>query len=287
MAPRQNGQQAGVDRAGPTDDTALVAQTFRAAADAAQSPSDARSEKKPDDEKMSLFWRVFGGTILSICALVGITVFNNVSSTLSELRSEVNKANEARALADAAMVRKDEFQSRMTSNWDRVQGLQQQNTAQAATMTSLKTEIDGLKERLTKQAADGEALKKDATASVETVKKDLAALEVMKERLAAVAQEMKGSRDDFSKLRADVDKNQAYDLERRDRRDGQYKQIDETLKELQKGLQDCREKLARLEGQYGPPAPKKNNRPAPKDGPEKASMPAKSAPPIPPSKGDE
>jgi hypothetical protein len=290
VAPRQNGQQAGVDRVSPTDDTALVAQTFRAAADAAQSPSDARPDKKADDEKMSLFWRVFGGTILSICALVGITVFNNVSSTLSELRSEINKANEARALAVSEMVRKEEFQGRMTSSWDRVQTLQQQNNIQNATLTSLRTEIDGLKERLTKQAADGEAMKKDATASVETVKKDLAALEVMKERLAAVAQEMKAGRDDFAKLRADVDKNQAYDFERRDRRDGQYKQIDETLKELQKGLQDCREKLARLEGQYGPPAPatpKKNNRPAPKDSPEKAPMPAKSAPPIPPSKGDE
>jgi chromosome segregation ATPase len=174
----------------------------------------------------------------------------------------------------------------MTSSWDRVQNLQQQNNAQNATLTSLRTEIDVLKERLAKQASDGEALKKDATASVEAVKKDLAALEVMKERLAAVALEVKGGRDDLAKLRADVDKNQAYDLERRDRRDGQYKQIDEALKELQKGLQDCREKLARLEGQYGPPAPKKNPRTTPKDGPEKAPMPEKSAPPIPPSKGD-
>ena len=290
MGPRQNGQEDGVDRRGRTDDTALVAQTFRAAADAAQSPSDSKPDTKTDEEKLSLFWRVFGGTILSICALVAITLFNNLSSTIAELRSEINKSNEARALAVSEMVRKEEFQSRMTSSWDRVQSLQQQNNTQNATLTSLRTEIDVLKERLAKQTADGETLKKDATASVETVKKDLAALEVMKERLAAVALEVKGSRDDLAKLRADVDKNQAYDFERRDRRDGQYKQIDETLKELQKGLQDCREKTARLEGQYGPPAPatpKKNPRPAPKDDPEKAPMPTKSAPPIPPSKGDE
>ncbi|HVK16358.1 MAG TPA: hypothetical protein VM533_05370 [Fimbriiglobus sp.] len=290
MGPRQNGHDDGLDRRARTDDTALVAQSFRAAADVAQSPSDSKPEKKGDDEKISLFWRVFGGTILSIAALVTITIFNNVSSTLSELRSEVNKANEARTQLVADMVKKEEFQTRMKSNWDRVLTLQQQNNTQAATMTSLKTEIDGLKERLTKQAADGEAMKKDANASVETVKKDLATLEVMKERLAGLALEMKGGREDFSKLRADVDKNQAYDFERRDRRDGQYKQIDETLKELQKGLQDCREKLARLEGQTAPPTPtvpKKNPRPAPKDGPEKAPMPPKSAPMIPPSKGDE
>lgn len=279
MGPRQNGQQLRADRDSPTDDTALVAQTFRAAADVAQSPSDSKPEKKTDDEKMSLFWRVFGGTILSICALVAVTLFNNLNSTIGELRAEINKANEARALAVAEMVRKEEFQSRMTSSWDRVQNLQQQNNAQNATLTSLRTEIDGLKERLARQATDGEAVRKDSAASVETVKKDLASLEVLKERLAALALETKAGRDDLSKLRADVDKNQAYDFERRDRRDAQYKQIDESLKELQKGLQDCREKLARLEGQYGPTAPatpKKNNtRPAKKDDPETAPMPSK------------
>lgn len=290
MAPRQNGQQEGIERGNRTDDTALVAQTFRAAADAAQAPSDNRSEKKVDDEKISLFWRVFGGTILSIGALVAITLFNNLSSTIAELRAEINKANEARALAVAEMVRKEEFQSRMTSSWDHVQTLQQQNNTQNATLTSLKTEIDGLKERLTKQTSDADAVKKESAAAADALKRDVAALELVKERLAAVALEMKASRDDFSKLRADVDKNQAYDFERRDRREVQCKQIEETLKELQKGLQDCREKLARLEGQYGPPAPatpKKNPRPTPKDDPEKAPMPTKSAPPIPPSKGDE
>jgi archaellum component FlaC len=262
------------------DDTPVVAQALRAAADVAQAPTDARREKK-DEERMSLFWRVFGGTILSIAALVIITLFNNVTSTITDLRSELVRANDARATAitelradlaksteaRADLIRKDEFNSRMTSSWDRLQNLQQQNNTQNATLTSMKTEIDGLKERLTRQATEGdtirkdvgaivEGLKKDQSATTETMKKDIAALEIVKERLMTMATDLKGMRDDYAKVRTEVDKNQAYDFERRDRRDTQYKHIDEAIKELQKGLQDCREKLARFEGQYTPSSKK-------------------------------
>ncbi|HEY1190392.1 MAG TPA: hypothetical protein VGE74_22350, partial [Gemmata sp.] len=50
------------------------------------------------------------------------------------------------------------------------------------------------------------------------------------------------------KLGTDVERNKQSDLERKALRDSQHKQVEESLKELQKGLQDCREKLARLEG---------------------------------------
>jgi hypothetical protein len=65
--------------------------------------------------------------------------------------------------------------------------------------------------------------------------------------------DLKASRDEVMKLRQDVDRNQTQDLERRDRRDSQMKTVDETLKELTKGLQECREKLARLEALTTPP----------------------------------
>ena len=37
---------------------------------------------------MSLFWRVFGGTILSIVALAAVTLYNNLSNGISDLRAE-------------------------------------------------------------------------------------------------------------------------------------------------------------------------------------------------------
>ena len=35
------------------------------------------------DERMSLFWRLFGGTILSIVALAAITVYNSLNTGIS------------------------------------------------------------------------------------------------------------------------------------------------------------------------------------------------------------
>ena len=49
-------------------------------------------------------------------------------------------------------------------------------------------------------------------------------------------------------VQQELERNKASDLERKTSRDIQAKQVEDALKELQKGLQDCREKLARLEG---------------------------------------
>lgn len=294
VTPKRSENGDGLEFTGRTDSTPSITQVLRAVDEASKAGRLAAPDKK-DDERISLFWRVFGGTILSIGALVVITLFNNVVSTISELRAEVSKANEARntAVAElrtelakasearADLVRKDEFNTRMTSSWDRMQTLQQQNNTQNATLTSLKTEIDGLKERAAKQTADIDAARKDGATTVdavkkeqaainETVKKDVAALDLLKEKLVALTADLKIDREEVQKLRQDVSRNQAYDLERKERRDTQFKQVDETMKELTKGLQDCREKLARLEGLYapptpvGPPAPKKQptSRPA-------------------------
>jgi hypothetical protein len=121
---------------------------------------------RADDERISLFWRVFGGTILSIGALVAITLFNNLMSTITELRSEINKINDHRA----ELVKKDEFNTRMTSTWERVQALQTQNNTQNAALTSQRTELDGYKERLTKQATDIDAARKDAATALDGLK---------------------------------------------------------------------------------------------------------------------
>ena len=82
--------------------------------------------KKSDEERISIFWRVFGGTLLSIVALVAITLFNTLNNALSEMRSDIARLNEARA----DVVKKDEFNARTTGTWDRVQALQTQLAGQ-------------------------------------------------------------------------------------------------------------------------------------------------------------
>jgi DNA repair exonuclease SbcCD ATPase subunit len=188
---------------------------------------------RQDDEKLSLFWRVFGGTILSIIALGAITLYNNLSSSIAELRGELNRERETRA----EMVKKDEFNSRGNSQSDRIR-----------TLEGLKAEFEGLKERASANAASLDGLKKDVGGTADIVKKDAAALDVLKEKAASAASDLKSIHDDVMKVQQEQERNRTSDLERKTSRDIQHKQVEDSLKELQKGLQDCREKLARMEG---------------------------------------
>lgn len=180
---------------------------------------------KTGEERLSVFWRVFGGTLISVAALVAITVFNSMNGNISELRNEVSRLHEAKAEA----AKKDDLNALRT---------------QLATYAEYRREIDSLKERATKHRAELDEMKKEATA-----------VEMLKEKLTGVSADAKCAKDDLAKLRQDVDKNQAYDLERRDRRDVQHKQTEETLKDIQKNLLEAREKIARLEGQQSPMKP--------------------------------
>ena len=182
-------------------------------------------KEKGDDEKVSVFWRIFGGTILSIVALAGITLYNNLTSNIAELRAEVSRLNEGKA----EWAKKDD-----------VQGLRTQLTMQ----TAYRGEIDSLKERASKARAESDSLRKEVTA-----------IEGVKEKLAALAPDCKAGLDETNKLRQELAKNQAGDLSRQEFRDTQMKKLDETLKELQKALSEAREKIARLEGQQSPMKP--------------------------------
>lgn len=266
-------------------------ETMRSAVD---SGSEKPAEKK-DEEKMSLFWRVFGGTILSIITLIAINIFNNLSSSIAELRSELNREREARA----EFIKKDEFNSRVTSQYERIRGLD-----------SLKIELEAIKERVQNNAATIESIKRDTLAAIESMRKDItnnaegikkdsatievlreritslealkkeiATLETLKDRQATAAADLKSLREELNKLSGEVERNKAADLERKALRDSQYKVVEDTMKELQKGLQDCREKLARLEASKaaepaGPPArpnpPNNNSNAAPPPQPEES-----------------
>ena len=125
--------------------------------------------KPTDEERMSLFWRVFGGTILSIVALVAITLYNNLNGGISDLRQELSREREARA----GLVKKDDADTRAKSQWDRIRLVE-----------GYKAEIEAIKERTAATAVAIEGVKKDAAAGVEAVKRETTGLEVLKERIA-------------------------------------------------------------------------------------------------------
>lgn len=255
------------DRRGGRDQELTAEMESLRAADAAGRATDAPDKgdaKASDDDKVSVFWRVFGGTILSIAALLTITLFNNLSGSISDLRAEVAKLNEAKA----------EFAKK-----DDVNGLR----LQAATYANYRAEIDSLKERATKYRTELDDARKALTAALDAqrkedaaardaLRKELVGLDALKERVLTVAVDLKATREDVGKVRTDVDKNQAADNERRDQRTAQMKQLEDLVKELGKAVQETREKVARLEGLTGPPrseptvTPPKGPNPRPKSG---------------------
>ena len=257
------------------DNLSLQAQVLRLAAE-----SGAKKHKHGlNEEKISLFWRVFGGTIISIVALFALTFFNNMTNAISDLRADLTRANEARTSAVVELhneltrandsrgdlIRKDEFNNRLTSVWTRMQAAEKLDADQIATLTAAKAELTETKERLAKHTADLEVLHKEMSMGLEKMKRDqgdfidstkkeMALSAVMKERLANLIADLKEVREDCQRVRQEVDKSVAAGSERKLLRDVQSKSHEETMKELQRALQECREKIARIEGQVGSPA---------------------------------
>jgi chromosome segregation ATPase len=261
----------------------VVSETLRSSAESSTSANKKVDSEDKDGEHMSLFWRVFGGTILSISSLVVITLYNNLSTGISDLRTDLNKERDAQA----ELVKKDDFNNRSTNIYDRLrtldamkidlEGLRERVTANATDMQGVKKDTGAIVEELKKEvggtaeglkkdvAATADMMKKDEAlmeiikerlAAVESLKKDVAAIEVLKDKVATATADVKAIRDDVVKLQEGSEKTKSAELERKASQDLQYKQVEELLRVMQKDLQDCREKLARLEGAQPVTAPR-------------------------------
>jgi len=102
------------------------------------------------EEKMPLVWRVFGGTMLSICALACITVYQQFSNGINDLRRDWAAEHEARA----DLVKKDELNSRLTPLWTGVKDAH----ATISEITALKERCTMLQEQLKTAENDRKAL---------------------------------------------------------------------------------------------------------------------------------
>jgi chromosome segregation ATPase len=251
----------------------VVAETLRSVSQSTQKAGKEDSDEK--GEHISLFWRVFGGTILSISSLVVITLYQNLSSGIGDLRKDLNQERTARE----GLIKKEDYNARSTAIFDRlhaVDALKADQEAMKVCLAANTAAVDGVKkdtqsvvEGLKKDVATTlDGVKKDATATtdllkkeetqldlikerltaIEAVKKDVAGLDAIKEKIATAAADLKALRDQIGKLQQEAERARSTDLERKASQELQFKQIDETLKDLQKGVQDCREKIARLEG---------------------------------------
>ena len=182
-------------------------------------PEPRHDLSKPHDpahaeDRMLIFWRVFGGTILSIIALMAVTLYNNVTSNINDLRTELNRANEARS----ELVKKEEFNTRTQSMWNRVQDLQDLRLMlttlkeQVATLSEKRGDLKSVQEKLT--AIDQRV--KAAEDDHRTVAQSQIALSMLEQKLAS--------------------------------REAQIKTLEDDRKELAKQLQEIRERVAKVEG---------------------------------------
>ena len=123
---------------------------------ARSSIESASAKSKGDEDRMSVFWRVFGGTILSIVALAALTLYTTINSSITELRAEVSRLNESKA----DWAKKDDVQAVRT---------------QVTTQAGYRAEIDSLKERTTKYRAELDDSKKESRLASDGIGKNQAA----------------------------------------------------------------------------------------------------------------
>lgn len=105
-------------------------------------------------ERISLFWRVFGGTLLSIAALVIITLTQQFANILTEVRQDLNRMHESRG----GLARREELDmilkelqagaTGIAGLRERSLRLEQQLTAAEAEGGQLARELHDLRARL-------------------------------------------------------------------------------------------------------------------------------------------
>lgn len=138
----------------------LQAETLRNAAAPPPQPTPARGE-----EQIPIFWRIFGGTLISIAALVAITLYNQFNNGLNELRAEIVRLKEQ----NGDLVKKAELREQAASLST---GLKDVQAAQAG--------VTALRERsllLEQQLKTAEDERRELAREVQRMRERLAAVE--------------------------------------------------------------------------------------------------------------
>jgi hypothetical protein len=143
-----------------------------------QLPAKAAAER--GEERVSLFWRIFGGTILSIVALAVVTLYQQLAGGLTDVRHEL----ESRA-------KKDEFNDHRNKIWERLRDME------------IKEEQadEAIRERcvrLEQQLRDAEDVRKEMGQELKWLRETTIAS--LKERAAQIEQQTKAGKEDYQQL---------------------------------------------------------------------------------------
>jgi hypothetical protein len=136
----------------------LAAETLRNAAHRHIHRTD--KPKGEDGGGISMFWRVFGGTIFSIVALVIITAYTTMTGNLSDLRKDLTQVQ-------ADQLKKDDFKSSLSTLWSTIKELQTASSNQAALNEHFKL----ADEQMDKQAQSRDEARKEFQRKTEEQRK--------------------------------------------------------------------------------------------------------------------
>jgi hypothetical protein len=172
------------------DSTLWTAETLRQSIPSGGPPAATKGE-----ERLSVFWRLCGATLLSITALGGITLCQHFNSSLSDLRKDLSHVSENLSKdlgrvheTQADLLKKEEFSFRLKTVWDALKELQEDK----ASLWALKERAAVTEQR---QRADEEERKelvrevqklRELKAAQDQRKELLDELQRLRERLAVV-----------------------------------------------------------------------------------------------------
>ncbi len=219
---RQNDQ---LDVYGRSTTISFAAETMRA--------QQLVAEPNKPEEKISVFWRVFGGTILSITALVAIQAYQAQASNIHDIRADQNRLREVAS----DFVKKDELTSRTSTLWNRVQELQNLNANVTVVGTKLAT--------IEAQANNADRERRDMQTAIMQ-------LTGLREKMGQVDENKKLAEQDHKEVVSILAAMQGL----RDKDAHLEKKLldaETERKELLREIQSLRERLAKIEGQQQTP----------------------------------
>jgi len=131
---------------------------LKASAPPADPPKKEEKEKKPE-EQVPLFWKLCSAALLSISALIVVTLYNQLSATASQVRGDVGQLRGELSQLRTDLVPKDDYTLRNEQTVKSLKDVQASNRAaadqwkekgqeQRATVANLQAQIKELEREL-------------------------------------------------------------------------------------------------------------------------------------------
>jgi hypothetical protein len=136
------------------------------------------------EEGISPLWRIFGGTVLSIMALVGVTLYQQLTNGLSEVRREVEQR-----------TAREEFVTSRSKSWEKMFEIQRSGEQANVALADRCA-------RLEQQAKDGEMVRAQMQDEMKWLRE--AAVSALKDRSALLERQVKTGQAEYQETVQEV-----------------------------------------------------------------------------------